>query len=55
MTGVTSAIEALVGAACLAMAWVCWRRRTPSFRGVAVVLAVAGAVAISNAVVSLFR
>ena len=54
MTGVTSAIEALVGAACLAMAWASWRRGTPSFRGVAVVLAVAGGVAIANAVVSVF-
>ena len=55
VTGLTAAIEALVGAACLAMAWVCRSRGTSLFRGVAVALAVAGAVAIANAVVSLFR
>jgi len=55
VTSVAAAIEALVGAACLAMAWVCWRRATPLFRGVGIVLAVAGLVAIANAVVSAFR
>ena len=53
MTWATAAIEALVGAACLAMAWTCWARRTPPFRAMAAVLALAGAVAIVNAVESL--
>ena len=35
------------------MGWACWTRRTTLFRGVAVVLAVAGGVAIVNAIVSL--
>lgn len=53
VTGVTAVIEALVGMACIAMGWACWTRRTALFRGVAVVLTVAGLVAIVNAVVSL--
>jgi hypothetical protein len=52
MTWVTAAIEALVGAACLAMAWICWRRGTALFRAVAALLAIAGAAAVINAVVS---
>ena len=52
MTWVTAAIEALVGAACLAMGAASWRRATPLFRVVAVVLLLAGATAVVNAVVS---
>jgi hypothetical protein len=52
MTWVTAAIEALVGAACLAMGVTSWRRATLLFRVVAVVLVVAGATAVVNAVVS---
>ncbi|MEP6759018.1 MAG: hypothetical protein ABJB55_07485 [Actinomycetota bacterium] len=52
MTWATAAIEALVGVACLAMAWPCWKRGTPLFRVVGLVLGVAGSVAIVNAVVS---
>jgi hypothetical protein len=55
VTGLTAAIEGLVGAACLAMAGACWMRGTTLFRGVGVVLAVAGAVAIANAIVPLVR
>jgi hypothetical protein len=55
VTGVTAVIEALVGAACLTMAWGCWRRGTVLFRGAAVVLGVAGLVAITNAIVSPVR
>jgi hypothetical protein len=42
-----------VGAACLAMGWAAWRHATPVFRIVAVVLVVAGATAVGNAVLSL--
>ena len=52
MTWLTATVEALVGAACLAMAWPWWRRATPVSRVVAVVLAIAGATAIGNAVLS---
>jgi hypothetical protein len=52
VTGVTAVIEALVGAACVAMAWACWTRDTVLFRSVGLVLALAGVVAIANAVVS---
>ena len=52
MTTVSTVIEALVGAACIAMAWPCWRRATPVFRVVAIVLAIAGATAVGNAVLS---
>jgi len=55
VTGLTAAIEALVGVACLAMAWGCWTRGTALFRGVGVVLAVAGLVAIVNAIGSQLR
>jgi hypothetical protein len=55
VTGVTAVIEALVGAACVAMAWACWTRDTALFRGVGLALAVAGVVAIANAVVSSVR
>jgi peptidoglycan/LPS O-acetylase OafA/YrhL len=53
VTEATAAIEFLVGAACLAMAWPCWRRGGWTFRAVAGVLAVAGLVAILNAVASI--
>jgi hypothetical protein len=53
MTWLTAAIEALVGAACLAMGWASWRRGTPAFRVAAAVLTLAGATAVLNAVVSL--
>ena len=53
VTIVTAAIEALVGTACIAMGWACWTRGTTLFRVVAVVLVVAGLVAIANAIVSL--
>lgn len=55
MTAVTAAIEALVGVACLAMAWACWQRATPVVRMVAAALAVAGVVAVVNAAISLER
>jgi hypothetical protein len=53
VTGVTALVEALVGAACLVMAWVCWRHGTPVFRVVGIVIGVAGATAVVNALVSL--
>jgi hypothetical protein len=53
MTWVTAAIEALVGAACLVMGVASWRRATALFRLVGVVLLVAGATAVANAVVSI--
>jgi hypothetical protein len=53
MTWVTAVIETFVGAACLAMGVASWRRATPLFRVVAVVLVVAGAIAVVNAVASL--
>jgi hypothetical protein len=52
MTWVTAAVEALVGAACLAMGMVSWQRATPLFRVVGVVLLVAGATAVVNAIVT---
>jgi hypothetical protein len=52
VTALTATIEALVGVACLAMGWVCWQRTTVVFRAVGVVLAIAGAVAVGNAVSS---
>lgn len=52
MTWPTVVIEALVGGACLAMAWACWMRGTTLFRWVGIGLAVGGAVAVTNAVVS---
>ncbi|MFI5055214.1 MAG: hypothetical protein ACHQAW_02300 [Actinomycetota bacterium] len=55
MSGVTAVIEALVGGACVAMAWACWTRGSALFRGVGLMLAVAGVVAIANAVVSTVR
>jgi hypothetical protein len=55
VTGATAVIEALVGAACVAMAWACWTRHTALFRGVGIALAVAGVVAIVNAIVSSVR
>ena len=55
VSGVTAVIEGLVGGACVAMAWACWTRGTALFRGVGLVLAVAGVVAIANAVVSSVR
>jgi len=53
VTGLTATIEAFVGAACLAMGWACWQRATPIFRTAAMVLAIAGLVAVGNAVLSL--
>ena len=53
MTGLTTTVEALVGAACLAMGWACWQRATPVFRAMGVVLAIAGLVAVGNAALSL--
>jgi hypothetical protein len=53
VTWTTAIVEALVGGACLAMAWPCWRRGTPVFRGVGIVLGIAGAVAIVNAATEL--
>ena len=52
MTAVTATIELLVGIACVALAWPCWRRGGAVFRVVAVVLALAGLTAIANAIVS---
>jgi hypothetical protein len=37
------------------MAWACWTRDTALFRGVGLALAVAGVIAIANAVVSSVR
>jgi hypothetical protein len=48
----TAAIELLVGAACVALAWPWWRRGGQAFRIVAAVLALAGSVAIVNAVMT---
>jgi hypothetical protein len=45
-------IELLVGLACLAFAWPCWKRGGGSFRLLAACLALAGAVAVVNAVVT---
>jgi hypothetical protein len=53
VTTVTAAIELLVGLACLAFALPSWQRGGGSFRLLAVCLALAGAVAIVNAVVTL--
>jgi hypothetical protein len=53
MTWLTAAVEALVGAACLAMGVASWRRDTPLFRVVAVTLVVAGAIAVINAAASI--
>ena len=53
MTTITAVIELLVGIACLAFAWPSWHRGGVSFRVLAAVLALAGAVAVVNAVVTL--
>ena len=53
MDRATAIVEALVGVACLALAVPCWRRATALFRSHAVVLALAGLVAIANAARSL--
>lgn len=53
MTWLTAVIELLVGAACIAIAVPCWRQGTPMFRVMGVVLAIAGATAVVNAVVTL--
>ena len=53
MTTVTAVIELLVGLACAAIAWPCWRQSSTVFRVIGVVLAVAGATAVVNAVVTL--
>ena len=54
MTGaVIDVIELLVGAATLAVAWPLWRGGGPWFRVVAVVLTIAGLVAVAHAIGSL--
>ena len=53
MTAVTALIEFLVGLVCLAMAWPSWQRGTRLFRGVALILALAGIVAVGNAWIGL--
>jgi hypothetical protein len=53
VTTVTAIIEALVGLACLAFAWPSWQRGGGSFRLLAICLALAGTVAVVNAVVTL--
>jgi hypothetical protein len=53
VTRATAVIELLVGAACLVMAWPCWRRGGLTFRIVGAALAVAGLAAIANALASL--
>ena len=55
MTSVTAVIELLVGAACIAIALPCWRQGPPVFRLMGALLAVAGVVAVVNAVVTLVR
>ena len=52
MTGLTAVIELLVGAACVAIALPCWRQGSTAFRVIGAVLAVAGLVAVVNAVVT---
>jgi TRAP-type C4-dicarboxylate transport system permease small subunit len=54
VTGLTTTVEALVGAACIAMGWACWQRATPVFRAAAVMLGIAGVVAIANAATALW-
>jgi putative effector of murein hydrolase len=53
VTTVTALIEALVGLACVAMAWPCWQRRTFLFRAIAAILALAGITAVGNALIEL--
>jgi putative effector of murein hydrolase len=53
VSAVTAVIELLVGAACVALAVALWARRTPTFRVVAICLAIAGLVAVVNAIVTL--
>jgi hypothetical protein len=53
VTTVTAVIELLVGLACAAIAWPCWRQGSTVFWVIGVMLAVAGATAIANAVVTL--
>jgi putative effector of murein hydrolase len=55
VTSVTAVIELLVGAACIAIAFPCWRQGATVFRVMGVVLAVAGITAVVNAVVTLVR
>ena len=55
MTGLTAVIELLVGAACIAIALPCWRQGSTMFRVMGAVLAVAGVVAVVNALVTLVR
>jgi hypothetical protein len=52
VSAVTRLIEALVGLACLLMAFPCWARGGTVFRAVAVVLGLAGVVAIGNALLA---
>jgi hypothetical protein len=49
VTLATAVIELLVGAACIAFAWPCWRRGEARFRALAGCLAIAGAIAVANA------
>jgi hypothetical protein len=53
VTTVTAVIELLVGLACIAIAWPCWRQGAVLFHAIAVVLAVAGLTAVVNAIVTL--
>jgi hypothetical protein len=49
----TAAVELLVGLACVAFGWISWQRGGTMFRIVGAALAVAGTVAIVNAVAEL--
>jgi hypothetical protein len=50
VTLAAAVIELLVGAACVVFAWPCWRRGEVRFRVLAGCLAIAGAIAVANAV-----
>jgi hypothetical protein len=55
VTTITALVELLVGAICVAIAVPWWRRPGVWFRVLAICLAVAGAVAIANAIFTLVR
>jgi hypothetical protein len=55
VTTITALVELLVGAVCVAIAVPWWRRPDVWFRVLAICLAVAGAVAIANAIFTLVR
>jgi putative effector of murein hydrolase len=55
VTTLTAVIELLVGAACVALAWPAWRRRESTSRILAGCLAVAGGIAIANAISTIVR